>query len=339
MPQFRGRIVAYSGLLVLSVIWGLAFVAIRQADFELSPVNLALLRWLVADAFFLVLLPLIGRPKTRLERRDVPRLLIVAFANVVAYHISLNTAETSISAGLAGLLVSFGPVFIVILSAVLLGEKAGPRVLLALALAVSGAFVLSLGNFNASDLRSLYGPGEAILSALSYALFTVLGKPLVQKYGSAPTTIWAGLLGTAMMLPLVSQGLVQQAVSLSTVGWLSVLYLSILSTVFGYILFYTMVSRGAVSRLSIQLYLVPIVSVAGGALLLGEPVTVTIAIGGGLMLAAVGIATLKPATNGRKTGAARESDLAPIQEKPAREVAAFTRETQDEVPGKAQALA
>lgn len=291
MALSRKAVAAYSGLTILSVIWGLAFVAIKQADLELTPVNLALLRWLVASALFLVLLPLIGRPKTKFEKKDIPRLLVVAFANVAGYHISLNYAETTISAGLSGLLISFGPVFVVVLSVLLLNEEASRKVLLALVFAVLGAFVLSLGSINLGDLSSLSGPGEVVLSAFFYALFGVLGKPLVHKYGAAPTTIIAGLLGTTMMLPLLSESFVSQIASLSLNGWVSVLYLSVLSTTLGYLLFYTLVSRGAVSKLTIQLYLAPVVSVIGGAVLLNESVTVLMVIGGGMMLLAVALAT------------------------------------------------
>ena len=73
-------------------------------------------------------------------------------------------------------------------------------------------------------------------------------------------------------------------------SWISVLYLSVISTVLRYLLFYTLVSRGAVSRLAIQLYLIPIVSVVG-VLLLGESVTALTVIGGATMLAAVSLAT------------------------------------------------
>ena len=279
--------------MVLSVIWGLAFVAIKQADTELSPVNLALLRWLVASVPFLVLLPIIGRPKTRFERRDAPRLIAVALANVAGYHLSLNYAETTLSAGLSALLISFGPIFIMILSFFLLNERVGRKVTLGLILASSGTVILSTGSVSVNDLSSYGGIVEALITALCYALFTVLGKPLVQKYGSAPTTIMAGLIGTAMLLPLLSSSLITQASALSFYGWASVLYLSLLSTVFGYLLFYTLVSRGAVSRLSIQLYLIPVVSVAGGALLLNESVTASVMVGGALMLAAVGVSTQK----------------------------------------------
>jgi drug/metabolite transporter (DMT)-like permease len=293
LSQVRKTIAAYSGLAVLSVIWGMAFVAIKQADTELSPVNLALVRWLVASVPFLVLLPIIGRPKTKLERKDLPRLLVMAFANVVGYHISLNYAETTLSAGLSSLLIAFGPIFIAVLSYLLLSERVGRRVLFGLALAFLGTAVLSAGSISLSDLSSYGGIIEALITAFCYALFTVLGKPLVHKYGSAPTTIMAGLVGTAMLLPLMSGSFFAQVSALSIYGWTSVLYLSLLSTVFGYLMFYAMVSRGAVTKLSIQLYLIPVVSVVGGALLLSEPVTLSIIAGGSLMLVAVGISTWK----------------------------------------------
>jgi drug/metabolite transporter (DMT)-like permease len=285
--------IGYAGLVLLSVIWGMAFVAIKQADSVLSPVNLTLLRWFVASFFFLALLPVIGRSKSKLARRDIPRLLVVAFANVVGYHIALNYAETTISAGLSGLLITFGPVFIVILSVLLLNEKAGPKILLALVVAVLGALVLSINSISVDDLASMYGPLEVILSALCFALLSVLGKPLVHKYGSAPTTIWAGLLGTAMLVPLFSSSFILQVESLPLYGWLSVLYLSVLSTVLGYLLFYALARRGAVSKLSIQLYLAPVVAVIGGILILGESVTAFTVIGGALMLVAVALATRK----------------------------------------------
>ncbi|HYA56581.1 MAG TPA: DMT family transporter [Nitrososphaerales archaeon] len=293
MSKLRQSFTAYSGLLILSVIWGLAFVAIKQVVTELSPVNLALLRWLVASVPFLILLPLIGRPKAKFERRDIPRLLIVALANVAGYHISLYYAETTLSAGLSALLTSFGPIFIAILSYFLLGEKAGKRVLIGLLLAIAGTAVLSTGSISFSDLSSYAGIIENLITALCYALFTVLAKPLVHKYGSASTTIMAGLVGTAMMLPLLSQSFFSQVSALSAQGWAGVLYLSLLSTVFGYLMFYALVSRGAVTRLSIQLYLIPLVSVIGGALLLNEPIVLSVAVGGGMMLLAVAIATWK----------------------------------------------
>ncbi len=285
LSQFRG----YSLLIVLSVIWGLAFVAIRVADTQLTPVNLTLIRWLIAGAGYLVLAPFFAKPEVKFEIKDLPRLLVISFANVPGYHLSLNYAEISISAGLAGLLISLGPVFIVLLSAISLKEKIGKRIILALLVASAGAAVLAISNFGSGS--SFWGLFLVVLTAISYALFAVLSKPLVQKYGALPMAIWAGTIGTTMLLPLISNSFIAQLGTISNIGLLSVLYLSILSTVLGYMMYYTLVSRGALSKLSIQLYLIPVVSVIGGAILLQEQITIFTVIGGAALLLSVALAT------------------------------------------------
>jgi drug/metabolite transporter (DMT)-like permease len=224
----------------------------------------------------------------------VPRLLLIGFFNVAGYHLSLNYAEVSVSAGLAGLLISLGPVFSTLLAVVLLKEKIGRRLILAIILAVSGAAILSVGDLSGGS--AAYGPLAVVLAALSYALFAVLAKPLVNKYGALPVAIWAGLIGTVMLLPLISASFISDVSSLSVTGWEALLYLSILSTVMGYSLFYTLVEKGGVSRVMIQLYLAPVFSVVGGMLLLGESVTMDTLLGGAAMLLAVWIATARRRT-------------------------------------------
>jgi drug/metabolite transporter (DMT)-like permease len=279
---------SYSLLILLSLIWGVAFVAVKRADFELSPVNLAVLRWLIAAGGYLCVLGVLGKSKTKFERKDLPRLLAISFANVPAYHLSLNYGETTVSAGLAGLLVSLGPVFITIFSAYSLKEKVSSRVIIALVLALAGAAVLSFGDLSLGS-GGILGPLAIIVTAISYAVFTVLAKPLVKKYGALHVAIWAGLTGTAMLLPLISRSFFIQVAALSSVGWISILYLSLISTVGGYLMYYTLVSRGALSKLSIQLYLIPIVSVVAGALLLGEAITIYTIVGGAIMLSAIAL--------------------------------------------------
>ncbi len=277
-------------LIVLSVIWGLAFVAIRRADFELTPVNLALLRWFIAGGIFLALIPVFGKAKTRFERRDLSRLLLVSLLNVGVYHLSLNYAETIVSSGLAGLLISFAPLFTVVLSAIFLHEKVGRRLSVALFLGIVGALVLS-GASQELSFKYLTGPLGVIISALAYSIFSVASKPLVMKYGTFWTAAWAAVLGTAMILPLASGGFVSQVESISLAALLSVVYLSVGSTVIGYLIFYALVSSRAVSSLSVQLYLVPLVSVVGGVLILGENISVATILGGAILLGAVYLAT------------------------------------------------
>jgi drug/metabolite transporter (DMT)-like permease len=281
---------SYSLLITLSVIWGLAFVAIRQADFELAPVNLTLLRWLIVSAGFLVLYPFVIKPKAKFEWRDLPRLLVVALTSVVIYHLSLNTAEKQVDASLAGLLISIGPLTTVILSGVVLHERLRSRLWVALILAILGSIAISSPDISFNS-GTLTGPLLVVVAAVAGGVFTVASKPLTSKYGPFAVAAWAAFLGTAILLPLVSGSLVTQAESLSLKGWASVLYLAILSTVLANMIFYTLVSRQQLSRLGVQLYLVPAVSAAGGVLILGESLALATVVGGVMLLVAVGIAT------------------------------------------------
>ncbi|MDA4128035.1 MAG: DMT family transporter [Thaumarchaeota archaeon] len=288
----KGKGQGYILLTVLSIIWGLAFVGIRRADFELSAVNLTVLRWLIASAGFLAIWPFVGKPKVPFERKDAPRLIVVALFNVSIYHLSLNYAEKIVSSSLAGLLISLGPVFVVVLSVISLHEKVGAKLVLALALAVTGASVLSLGDFNLT-FTDLSGPLAVVVTSFAYGVYAVSSKPLVSKYGPFPTVIWASCLGTVFLLPLVSGSLITQVSSLSLYGWLSVLFLALLSTVLANSIFYALVSGRTVSRLSIQLYIIPLVSVAGGVLLLQEAISVFTVLGGVILLTGVALATTK----------------------------------------------
>ena len=285
---------SYGLLIVLSVIWGLAFVAIRRVvgppGFELTSVNLTLLRWFIVSAGFLAIYPVIVKPKVRFERRDFPRLLVVALTSVVVYHLALNASEKIVDASLAGLLISLAPLFIVLLSAGVLHEKIGTRVWLALVLAVTGAAAISSPDLSIAT-GSLVGPLLVVVAALASATFTVASKPLVGKYGPFPVAAWSAFLGTAILAPLATPGLISQAEGLSGVGWASVLYLAILSTILANLIFYTLVYGQAVSKLGVQLYLVPVVSAAGGILILGESIGWTTIVGGALVLAAIGLAT------------------------------------------------
>jgi drug/metabolite transporter (DMT)-like permease len=287
----HSKLVTYALFAALSVIWGFGFVAIRVADFGLSPTSLALLRWLIASAGFLAILPF-TKSKMRFESRDLPRLLVIALTNIAGYNISLNYAEKSISSGLAGLLVSLGPVFMVVLSSLTLREKIGRRLIYALLLALFGSLLLSLSSLNANG-SAILGSAEAILGALFYGIFTVASKPLVGKYGALPVCIWASVIGTAFLLPFASVQFIHQVSMLSAEEWYALLYLSIFSSIVGYLVYYTLVGRGTVSNLSVQLYLIPIVSVIGGAVLLHEQVTVLIVLGAVATLAAVGLSRTK----------------------------------------------
>src|SRR5438128_5360297 len=71
------------------------------------------------------------------------------------------------------------------------------------------------------------------------------------------------------------------------------IYLALLSTVLANVILYLLIGNRSVSRLSIQLYIVPLVSLVGGIVLLGEGVTILTVLGAILMFTGVALATRK----------------------------------------------
>lgn len=292
-----GRLRIYRGtvkspfvvLLVLNVIWGLNPVAIRRVGFELSPVNLTLARWLIASAGLLLIAPfLFRRRRFSFKKRDITALVIVSLANVAAYHLAINYAETIVSSSVAGLLLSFGPVFAVVLSTIYLKETVALTQYVALIVAILGTIALFAPDFGFT-FSNVAGPMAVIFSSFMFSVFSVGSKPLVEKFGSLPTNILVGLLGTTFLLPLLSLAFFTQLLTLSVVGWLALLYMGIPGTILSYALLYVLFKTRTVSSVSIQLYIAPIISVVGGVLLLHETFSVFTVVGGLLLLAAVGL--------------------------------------------------
>lgn len=265
---------------------------IRQAVRELTPVNLTLLRFLIAAVAFTAFVVLALRRPFTFSRQDIPRLVATGAAAVPAYHISLNFAEQSVTAGTAGVLIATGPIFATILSAVYLREHVTERTIIGLLLGFAGVVVLTWFSSTSGSIRvDPIGAAAVVFSAFMYAVFSALAKPMLPKYGSNAVTVLTILTGTVLLLPLLSQSTIQQAATLSFNGWVAVVSLGLLSTVAANLLFFYALTMQKLSHISVQLYLVPLFSVVAGVLLLGESVGLNLVVGGAMILLGVRIAT------------------------------------------------
>src|SRR5438876_87577 len=160
-------------------------------------------------------------------------------------------------------------------------------------LGVTGALAFVATRTAGLNFQEITGPLAVVFSAFMYSVFAVGSKPLVKEYGALPTAIWIALIGTVFTLPLISMNFITQIQTLSTITWLSVIYLALLSTVVANVILYLLIGNRSVSRLSIQLYIVPLVSLIGGIVLLGAGVTVLTVLGAILMFTGVALATRK----------------------------------------------
>ncbi len=294
------RPVAYLAMLLISFIWGNAFVAIKYALQYVTPVQLLVFRFIpAAFFFFLILVKIRGlRLPLRMPGRDRWRLALAALFGIPAYNLALNWGEQHITAGMASLIIALSPGLIFIFSLFMLGGATHiKRKALGLAISFAGlAFmVLRAERVGGGDPGLVWLGALATLgSPLSWALYTILGKPLVERYHSVQVTAWATLLGVIPILFLARPSIIQPALSAPPSFWLAVGWLVLFCTVFAFAVWYWALKRLGATETAVFIYLIPAFAILCGRLLLDEPITLSLIAGGAAILAGIYLVNYSP---------------------------------------------
>ncbi|MER6355662.1 DMT family transporter [Streptomyces sp. NPDC001634] len=290
----------------LALLWGSAFLWIKLAlDSGLTPFHIAFVRSALGSA---VLLVLARGARQRLPRdRGTWGHLVVAalFCNALPF-LLFGIGERTVDSGLAGVLHATTPLWSVLISTLIGTERTMHPVRLGgLLLGFAGTLVI-FAPWEASGLLS--GGALALLGAsASYAVgFAYMGSRLTGR-GTAPLALSAAQLvaATALGVPaLLADGTAH--VDLGPRVVLAVTVLGICSTGFTFYLSYRLIAdEGATSTATIG-YLLPVVSVALGAIVLDEELGLRVIAGAAVVL--TGVAATRWRT--RPSSPARAADRA-----------------------------
>jgi drug/metabolite transporter (DMT)-like permease len=269
---------AVAAALITVVFWASAFVGIRAAGRILSPGSLSLARLVVGSVALGVLA--LARGHHLPSRRDLGGVIMCGLLWFGAYNVLLNQAERLVDAGTAAMLVNIGPVFIALLSGLLLREGFPPRLLLGCAIAFAGTVTIGLAT-STHGLQAGTGAVLCIAAAAAYAGGVTAEKPLLARNSALTITWLACTVGTIACLPFAPQ-LVHDAAraDLGTIAW--TIYLGLVPTAVGFSLWAYALARTSAGRLGATTYLVPPVAIVMGWLLLGD-VPPGLALGGGFI--------------------------------------------------------
>ena len=284
-------------MIVLVLFWGLAFVAIKAADEHMSWVTLTFLRFVFADVLFLGYLAVRKGERVLPRREDWLPLLALGFVGFTGYHLFLNLGESNadVTAGTAALIIASDPAFIALLAVPVLREKLTAIRGLGIASAFAGLAVMILFASSTSQLRFAFSTGalEVVPSVVFTAVYLVLGKNYLARYRPFVFVAYTIMLGTLLTLPIVIAvwpTFVGDLLNLTWAGLLPVLFLSVCPTFIGYSLWFRAVERMPAAAAGAWLYVSTLTAVVGGLLLLGEPVTQTMILGGAMVIGGVAVA-------------------------------------------------
>jgi len=287
----RQRPLAYLALLGQTAISGGTYLVGRYAIGQLGWSAAVMLRNLGSALLFVGLLAWRGArplpPRPLLGRALLLGLLVVP-ANQALFFAGLGrTSPTH-----AALLFALTPMFVMLLGLASRAETLVPARVAGVLLALVGAAVVVLERPAGVIRSSLEGDLLVLGAVVAWALYTVLGRPFVQRHGPVRSTGWSLVGGTLLFLPFGLPSLAQVPAERFSPTLLSAMAFIVLMTGFlAYLCWYYALARVEASHAAIFTNLQPLVAALLAWGVYGEPVTPRLALGGAVIVCGVLLAT------------------------------------------------
>jgi drug/metabolite transporter (DMT)-like permease len=296
MRHRNNRLFAIVAVIVVMTIWGTTYFVTKRTAEAFPPLTLAFLRFVVAA---LTLAPVaLTRGGLHLVMRTAgwPKILLMAFAGFAMFTAAFNYALIFGSASQGTLIYALAPASVAVASAMFLKERLSRRVVVGIALSISGVGFVILGGHGV-DLAAAAAPlpGALFMSVavLAWTAYTVMAKQLEDL----DQTVLVAILSSAGALLLLPASIAEIVIlgmpSPSLQSWGELFYLGAVAGAAAYLLYSFALRRLEVSRVGVFTNIDPLVGLVAAAVFLGEKLTATQAAGAALVLLGTGLASAR----------------------------------------------
>ncbi|MFI0399797.1 MAG: DMT family transporter [Thiolinea sp.] len=290
-PSFLDRVSPYLLLVLAASFWGGNFNIARAFNLEIPPMGLSFWRWAVAG---LISLPFVWRPMRQQWpacKQHFPLVFALGILGVAGFNTLVYLGLQTTTATNGVLMQSVNPIFIIILSSLLLGEFASKRQWLGIFISLLGVLAILIQGQLANLLKLDFHAGDLIilLAVLDWSLYTVLLRKLPNELKGLPILGYTIAIGVLGILPLYLYEAFMTSRSMP-VNWISissVLYVAIFPSVLSYLFWNHGTQRIGANRAGQFAHVVPISGIIIAVLLLGEQLHLYHLLG--ISLVAVGI--------------------------------------------------
>ena len=274
--------------IAVPLIWGTGFVVAKGAISEFPPILLMAFRFLVTS---LVLVWFVKPPIGQLRAL----FLIAIVAAAIQYSLTFSGLK-GLDAGFAALIVQLEVPFLVILGAILLGERPSQRKWLGIIIAFVGVGLL-VGKV---EFNNAWGSVIlVILGALTWAIGQIFVRKL-KNIDGLTITAWTAVFATPqlfIMSLIFESDHVNLILNADLSIWWAVLYLGLIMTALGYYFWNTLIRTYEIEKVAPFLLLLPVFSLLGGVIFLEELVSTVKILGGLIVILGVAFVSLEKKPN------------------------------------------
>jgi drug/metabolite transporter (DMT)-like permease len=283
----------YLRLICVPAIWGGTFIAGRIVSSQLPAATSAFVRFVFASVTLLIALAMLQgfNSLTRVTSRQLLGTMALGATGILLYNLCFFSALALMPASRTSLIVALNPVITILVASLFLGEQLTRLRWLGVGIALLGVWVVvTRGDF--TQLFQVLGQGELLmLGAVSaWTAYTLIGRKLLQGMSPLVSTTLAVLWGTLMLAPLAwrDMGLgLWQASAFTLQVWTSLAYLGVLGTALAFVWYYESLNTLGAAHTVVFTNLVPVFGVLLSYLILSEPISWSLAIGGAIAVTGV----------------------------------------------------
>lgn len=230
---------------------------------SITPSAITAYRFLIGGLLILGFTFLTRRKSLKtLPGKSYSRFALIGIINVVISMLSLQLAILFGKANISAILISANPLFVPVFSYLILKEKIRKRKILGLGVGLSGVLLIvgreSL-NFNNTEEEKL-GIFFGLVASVTFALYTVMSKKYVLRYGNMAATGLSFIFGSLILIVISLLAGFDLSFSLNKENIYMLLYLGIFVTGLAYLLFFEGLKKIPVANGSMMFFLKPIIA-------------------------------------------------------------------------------
>lgn len=272
------------------VIWGLHFIVMKDGLADIAPTTYNAIRF-AAGLPVMLAVAYTQRQAMRLSRRDAGLVVGISIIGPIGYQIGFASGLARTTSTNTALLVATTPVWTALFSLIAGMVIVRRRLLAGIAITLAGVALVVLGSAGAEVALShddLVGSGLVLSAAIVGAIGNILSKPALDRLGGMPVAIWTYILTTVGMIVIAAPDLATLSSSDVPIrAWPNVLYSGVLSSAGGFLAWNYALKTLGPTRAATYHNFPPIIAALAGILILSDPLTVGLAIGGPLTLVGV----------------------------------------------------
>lgn len=272
-------------MVFVNVMWGLSFIASKHAmNAGFTPMTLALMRYVMAAAC-LAPATLAAEKKLTLRRQDVVPMVLSGVMGITAYYFFEYNGIQRTSTVSASLILAAIPILTMLVQAAVNRTRLRPAQTAGAVISLVGVALVLTGGSDEGQ-AGIIGDLFILGASVVWVAYIFISRRLRGAYSSLAMNTWQALTALLTLLPLA----LTEKCDLGAIpwdGWAAVAVLAVICSALCYYLYGNALYEMSPLASAIFINLIPLTTMVGGVVLLGESLTWLTVVGGAMIIGSI----------------------------------------------------